>query len=274
MLAVLVALVIAPPTVETDVVYAEVGRERLLMDIHKPSGISRAKPAVVVIHGGGWVSGSRREVGPIAESLARRGAVAFSPQYRLAPKHRWPAMFEDVRTAVRFVRANAARYGVDPNRIGVAGISAGGQLALMLGTVEDTTTSGGMYPDVSSKVSAVLDYFGPTDMSLLPDNLLVDAMIQMVLGKQRKKADAEMREASPVSHLSRGDAPIFAVHGTADTIVDIVHTRALEARAKRIGVPIQAIYVEGMKHGFGENTEVVQHALRTSLDWLVAELRR
>src|SRR5687768_5217391 len=125
-------------TVTPDVVYARVAGEELAMDIYQPAALSREpRPAVVALHGGAWMSGTRKHMARICEAIAAQGMVAATASYRLAPKHKWPAMLDDAKASVRFLRANAAKYNLDPKRIGATGVSAGGHLALFLGFIDE-----------------------------------------------------------------------------------------------------------------------------------------
>src|SRR5262245_893132 len=119
-----------PPAivVERDCVFSRPGGVPLHADIARPRDVG-PHPAVVCLHGGGWVRGDRRQLTTTLEALARQGYVAMAPDYRLAPKHRFPAQFEDCQAAVRWLRAQAKSYDVDPERIGVMGLAAGGHLA-------------------------------------------------------------------------------------------------------------------------------------------------
>ena len=144
-------LLVLVPKVEPDVVYSKVGDTELKMDLYYPSETApKTNAAVIVIHGGAWISGDRKQMALLAQYFASRGLFAASVQYRLAPKAVWPAMLDDVQTGVRFLRANATKYGFDPNRIGATGASAGGRLSLLLGTC-DTRDSQGQYADQSSR---------------------------------------------------------------------------------------------------------------------------
>ena len=119
--------------VEQDVVYTKAGADELKLDIARPPGKDGVFPAVLVIHGGGWTGGNKSDVGPIMGQFTKRGYVAVSPQYRLTPRNVFPAQVHDVKAAVRYLKTNAKKYQIDPDRIGAIGFSAGGHLALMLG---------------------------------------------------------------------------------------------------------------------------------------------
>ena len=136
---VLAVLILASFPEEKNVVYGEAGGKPLLLDIYRPAGPKTIRPGVILIHGGGWVEGDKSVMREMANSLTKAGYVAISVGYRLAKDDdsRYPAQVDDVRRAVRWVRANANRVGVDPNRLGAFGPSAGGHLVAMLGTTDE-----------------------------------------------------------------------------------------------------------------------------------------
>ena len=208
------------PTVTRDVVYATVEDTQLRADIYQPAtSPGAARPAVVLLHGGAWMVGSRREMKGAAEAMAGRGVVAFAVQYRLAPQFKWPAMLDDAQTAVRFVRAKASDYGVDPLRVGALGYSAGGQLSLFLGASETRSPRPSNYPGQSSRVRAVVNWSGPSDLTIYPNDPFVNSVIEAVTGKRRAEARAELESASPIRLVDQGDAPLFIIQGLSDTTV-------------------------------------------------------
>jgi len=273
MLSAAFLLLLAQARVETDVVYSRIGSTEIKMDIYHPAKPVRTPaPAVLVIHGGAWMSGMRTDMAAMARAFADKGVVAVTPSYRLAPASLWPAMLDDVQTAVRFLRANSAKYNIDPKRIGAAGASAGGHLALFLGFRDTRDPNPKEYPEHSSRVSAVFDLFGPTDASLFPQNL--DVVFQMVLGKPRAQAAKEMRDASPIHFADEKSAPVFIVQGLSDLLVAPDHSRKLESRLKELKVPVQAVYVEGMGHDVDLRKPAVRDAMDKALTWLVSELSK
>src|SRR5436305_794266 len=171
--AVLAAQPKAPPMpdnviYEPNIDYAPAVGGKLQMDIVRPRGDSGdGRPTVLCIHGGGFRAGARQSYLPLCIKLAQRGYVAATVSYRLAPKSQFPAPVHDVKAAVRFLRANASKFGIDPERIGVTGGSAGGHLALFLGLTPGVAELEGYGPnlDQSSRVCCVVDYYGPTDFT-------------------------------------------------------------------------------------------------------------
>lgn len=254
-----------PPGVRllSDISYLERGRSEKL-DIYLPPGAGGAKrSAVVYFHGGGWVRGDKatdRERN-IGSGLAAAGYVFVSANYLLGPKA-WPANLRDCKNAIRFLRANAARYNVDAERIAVMGTSAGGHLALMAGY-----TAGGEpadfeptspYPNVSSTVRAVIDFYGMTNLLtrqlVLPDGTPTgkpaDSHSPEVLGVTRTEDPARWKMASPVTHVRPKSPPTLIVHGLADPTVDYVQAVELANTLRAQNVPHELVLIEGIGHMF------------------------
>lgn len=259
--------------VELDVVYAKVAGVDLMMDIYRPSVAPAGKSAaVVVIHGGAWMGGKRQEMAELCEAIAKKGMLAATVQYRLAPKFKWPAMWDDTQTAVRYLRANAEKYGIDPNRIGATGASAGGHLSLMLGSTETRDPNAEHFKGVSSRVAAVLNLFGPTDMSQdYPPQM--DFLFMQVLGKVKAQAADEIKQASPVSHIKKGAAPVFTIHGTTDQLVPVIQAKRLDDALKAAGVPHIQHIIEGMGHEIAKTRPEAMKAIEAGIDWLATTLK-
>ncbi|MDB5173680.1 MAG: alpha/beta hydrolase, partial [Phycisphaerales bacterium] len=151
---------------EEGIEYSNPDNQHLKLDIARPKEDAGLRPAVVCIHGGGFRAGDRNGYDGLCKKLAEHGYVAVTVTYRLAPKYQFPAAVVDVKTAVRWMRANAQKYHVDPERIAALGGSAGGHLAQYLGVTGDVHRfDGDEYPGVSSKVQCVINYFGPSDLT-------------------------------------------------------------------------------------------------------------
>lgn len=264
----LLVLLAIRPLHELDVVYGKVGETEVKMDIFRPeTPIRTPVPAVLVIHGGAWISGTKADVRSVAQDLAKRGYVAAAVQYRLAPKFKWPTMVDDVQTAVRYVRANAAKLGVDPQRIGAIGFSAGAHLSLLLGTRDTRDPNPIDNPKVSSRVSVVIDFFGPTDLTVEADYpKSFDPVFFTVLGKPKAQAAEELKDGSPYVHLSKDDAPTFIYQGLTDPLVNPNQSRKLEAKLKELRVPVESVYLEGIGHevpvGKPDVSEAVEKAYK------------
>jgi acetyl esterase/lipase len=271
-------------TVERNVLYDTIDGQKLYLDVARPKD-GGPHPCVVVFHGGAWRGGSRRDisvgdkdkdgkVGPsILEDVAARGYVAVAPSYRLAPKFLFPAQIQDARAAVRFLRANAKAYGIDPDRVAAAGFSAGGHLALLLGLAEKVEGwDVGGNTDQSSRVQCVVDFFGPTDLSLYATSEAVqDAYMVPVFGKAAKTDPEVYKKASPVTYASKAAPPVLMVHGTFDLIVPVIHSENLLKKLKDAGTTAELITVGGEGHGWGGKT--LARTIGDALKFLDANLK-
>jgi acetyl esterase/lipase len=215
----------------------------LRLDVYKPAGAaSTPRPAVILIHGGGWTSFDKSTMQGIGNFLARHGYVAFSVDYRLFQngKNPWPAQLDDVQRAVRWVRANAAKYNIDPNHIGAFGHSAGAQLASLLGMEDTRDNSDATLAKYSSRVQAVVDSSGPIDFTTIhdPDNT---AFLTRFLAADYTTHPEIWRNASPAFHVAKTDAPFLIVHGTQDESVPIAQAQELHDKLKAAGVPVSLV---------------------------------
>jgi acetyl esterase/lipase len=274
-----------PPGVEVirDIEYARAGGTRLLLDLYLPSAAKTAKtpPALLVwIHGGGWRSGTKDRC-PLAHQAARGYAVA-SVEYRLSPVAPFPAQIEDCKAAIRFLRANAAKYNFDPRRIGVAGSSAGGHLSALLGTsggVKDLEGDLG-HADQSSRVQAVCDFCGPVDLLKLaehaerlraaatgtqpregsgPGTNAQLAVTGLLGGPAAEKKDLAVK-ANPATYASADDPPFLIIHGENDRLVPLEQSQILHDALKAKGVDVQLIAVPNAGHGMAGGQESLRKA--------------
>jgi len=237
--------------VEKDTVYGTGGSETLRLDMARPTW-KGTFPAIVCIHGGAWRSGDKSSYDAEIRNLASLGFVAVSIQYRLAPKHIFPAQVEDAKCAVRFLRANAKKYNINPGSIGALGDSAGGHLALMLGLMntEDGLEGDGGSNAFTSKIQAVVNYYGPTDFN--QKEVWSEAQIaQAGYFFGTEAPDLELiKKASPAAYIDPKDPPILTVHGTADPIVPVTQATHLHQLLKVAGVQSQLDIVQGAGHGW------------------------
>ena len=221
-------------------------------------------PVVVWIHGGGWRGGSRESgIGRLIP-LARRGYFGASIEYRLSGEATFPAQIEDCKAAIRFLRSRARDYGIDPGRIGVWGSSAGGHLAAMLGTsgeVEELEGEGGS-PGESSRVQAVCDFFGPTDLLRMNeqgsrmDHNAADSPESLLIGGPIQRLPEQAARANPITYVSPDDPPFLIVHGDRDMLVPLGQSELLRDALQEEGVPVSLHVVEGGGHGQGFPPEV------------------
>jgi acetyl esterase/lipase len=238
---------------ERDLEYSNVG-QRVAMDVVRPkASVASPRPAVVLIHGGGFRAGRRESYIPAAIKLAQRGYVAAAISYRLAPRHQYPAAVEDAKAAVRFLRANAARFGIDTGHIGAMGGSAGGHLVLMLGLTAGVPELEGTGPnlDQSSAVQCVVNYYGPTDFTQSYQKS-VDAgdVLPLFLGGDLNHNRRFHQQASPINWVTPRAAPTLSLHGTEDTYVAYEHSLWISERLNAAGVPAELESFAGAGHGF------------------------
>jgi len=237
---------------DLDVEYSRVG-ERVFVDIFRPAASSAANPTVLAIHGGGFRAGKRTSYHPLCIKLAQRGYTCASMSYRLAPRHQFPAPVEDAKAAVRFLRANAAKYNVDPTRIGVTGGSAGGHLALMVGLTGPLKIFEGSGPhlDQSSAVQAVVNYYGPTDFTQSYGKS-VDAheVLPMFLGGDLAHNRQAHIASSPLYYVTPLSPPILSIHGTKDAYVAYEQSAWLLSRLVSAGIDAELETITGAGHGF------------------------
>ena len=219
-------------------------------DLYLPIATNGAprRPAVLIIHGGGWNTGDKaqgREQN-LGTNLAMRGYVAMSINYRLCTGSQptWPQPLHDCKTAVRWLRKEATKLQVDPERVGVIGGSAGGHLAAMLAMTgpKDGLDPDGPYGEFSCGVRCAVDLYGPAE--------LMDYHDLKMLGKTRAEAPGLYRAASPTTYADAGDAPILILHGTADETVSLSQSEKLAAVLKQVGARHEFVVVEGAPHTF------------------------
>jgi acetyl esterase/lipase len=261
---------------ERDIVYGKGGGEALKLHLYAPTNVSGLVPGVVVIHGGGWCGGVKEDECLLARSLAARGYVAVTIDYRLAPRHRWPAQINDSKCAVRWLRANAARYHVDTDCIAAVGKSAGGHLALLVGLtgVRDGFEGEGGHADQASSVRAVVDFAGPTDLTRPGWQPDVEKMFADCLGGSRNEVPMTYWGASPVSYVHQGAPPVLIIHGTADPLVSYEQARLLDAALREARVPSQLELLQNKGHFIDWTPEDWQHTGTLTADFLDRHLRR
>ena len=228
-------------TVENDIVYGKGGDMDLHLDIYHPAAGTEKRMAVIHIHGGGFTQGSKAGVGSSSRAFAGQGYVSIASQYRLAGQSKWPAQIEDVKAAIRWTRANTSRLNIDPNRIAVAGYSAGGLMALFAAGTQDRKEfdGNGGNSGVSTKVAACVAFYPATSATatLMPE------------GSDRAAMDA----ASPANYISATFAPTIFLHGVADTTIRPESSVAFFNKLKEAGVRVDLHLFQGAPHAFEVN---------------------
>ncbi len=248
------------------------------MDIYQPAGASsHPRPTVLYIHGGGWSKGSSALGAPsgivarVATGLLQAGFVVASINYRLAPQYRWPAQIDDAACAVRYLRAHAATYDVDPNRMGAFGGSAGGHLVSLLGTAPPSAGYDvGQYLNESSALQAVVDLWGPADLTAQPWPPAATQAFTTLFGVMPDRGSPLLAEASPVTFVAANDPPFLIVHGLQDATVPVSQSQEFYSRLQAAGVPSTLILVQNAGHGLwpsgsGPETPTQDHVVQSIL---------
>jgi acetyl esterase/lipase len=253
-----------------DVVYGDVlGYRPLELDLYLPEAATSV-PVIVHVHGGGWRRGTRREPLPALgrdfyDRLAAEGFAVAAIDYRLSGEARYPAALEDVRTAVGWIRDNAAPYGLDASRVFLWGDSSGGHLALLAGLT-------------GAKVQAVVAWFPVTDLAGLPGDVAAaggtpdfgpDSREAQFLGAPASAVPELAREASPIAHASVGAPPILLMHGAADDMVPAAQSVRLAEALTSAGTEVELELVPGARH-FWNGASDVAGIVRRSLRFLQA----
>lgn len=260
--------------VEENVVYSTVGKEELKLDLARPKGEGPFH-AIVFIHGGGWLGGNRADFRPLMIEAAKRGYVSTTISYRLMKfdmKNRetatadpiFPAQVHDCKAAIRWLRANADRYHVDQKRIGVSGGSAGGHLSLLVGLTNpaDKLEGTGGHAEESSRVQAVVNIFGPTEMVSAYEGSSVAWIFRLFMGGTPKEVPETYQSSSPVTYVSKDDPPVLTIHGDQDKLVPVGQADLLDRKMKAVGATHELLILKGQGHGFsGEAREQSFEAL-------------
>jgi acetyl esterase/lipase len=233
-----------------DLPYVENGHQRNKLDLYLPENAKQPLPVVIWIHGGAWQSGSKD--GCRADWLSGKGYAVASINYRLSQHAVFPAQIEDCKAAIRWLRANAAKYHLDADHIGVWGASAGGHLVALLGTsggAKDLEGKGGN-ADQSSRVQCVVDWFGPTDLTTMatqddkPDTPVAKLLGGTVQGNREKA-----KKASPLYYAGKDSAPFLIMHGDKDNLVPLKQSEVLADALAKAGVEVKLEVIKGYGHG-------------------------
>jgi acetyl esterase/lipase len=266
-----------PPHVvaHRDLAYVSGGHERQKLDLFLPKDARGPLPLIIWVHGGGWQNGSKANAFPLRFDFAAKGYAVASIGYRLSDAAVFPAQIQDVKAAVRWLRAHAAEYRLDPARFAAWGSSAGGHLVAMLGTAGDIKAFDvGANLEHSSRVQAVVDYYGPSDFARFVSTRGYEthgrpgSPESKLIGGTVAEHPALAAAASPVTHVSRDDAPFLILHGADDPVVPLNQSEALHAALQQVGVASALHVLPGAKHGGPE------FATAEALGWVEKFLAR
>jgi acetyl esterase/lipase len=237
-----------------DIVYAEAGARKLLLDIYMPA--NKKEPYLIVwIHGGAWRSGSKQS--PPLGLLAAGYAIA-SVDFHLSTEAIYPAQVHDIKAAIRFLRGNAKQYGYRTDKIVIWGASSGGHLAALVGTTNNSKElegSLGNYLSESSAVQGIIDFYGPTNLldilaQSTPHGISVRAPgMELLFGKPVEEVKETARQASPVYQVDASDPPALIVHGDQDNQVPVNQSIELMQAYRKLSLPVQLEFISGAGHG-------------------------
>ncbi|QDV92085.1 Carboxylesterase NlhH [Phycisphaerae bacterium RAS2] len=234
--------------------YVSRGERKLMMDIYTPVGGPMPRPAIVLFHGGGWMYGDRRDLRPMVKHLASMGYTAATAQYRLSNdggEH--PAPVLDALAAIRFLRFSRAQYGIDPQRVGVGGFSAGAQLALVAGLAgKSESFKDEAYAGESADVRCIVSIAGPTDITSIykSSNWMIRRLGEAYLGGPPEKVAARYVEASPISHVHAGAPPILILHGDQDEVVPFEQATKFAEACEGAGVSCTVAKLPSFRHAW------------------------
>jgi acetyl esterase/lipase len=245
---------------ETDIVYGKGAGEELKLDLATPKGLDHPAPLVIFIHGGGWTGGKRQDLAGLAKQAAERGYVGATISYRFAPKHPFPAQVEDVKCAVRYLRSVAKERHIDPDKIGAVGMSAGAHLAMMLGTMDtsDGLEGDGGHADQPSKVEAVVSFVGPCNLVGEFPEISTQILTSFIGGRPSEKQE-ECKKASPITYVTRDDAPMLLFFGTRDPLIPTDQAFQMTTALTNAGVPARVELLVGGGHGWAGKE--MQHSM-------------
>jgi len=252
--------------VQTDIEYGNAGGEKQLLDIYEPDG-SGVFPAVIMVHGGSWVAGDKQGDEKIfSKPLADANFVFVSINYRLAPKYKWPACYDDALAAIKWVKANGSQYKIDTKCIAVMGCSAGGQIAALAAMTSDSDREVQAIVLVAAPTDLVYDSMRRGDITLYLNNVL-----------NCKKLDAQslqlLWEISPVNYIRAGLPPFLLIHGTADTTVPCQISINFKSRLDLANVPYDMILIDGGTHNFKGWSARNKDYVEKTINWLKDNLK-
>jgi acetyl esterase/lipase len=254
-----------------DIPYCNMDATSQRMDVYFPDS-GGPWPALVYVHGGAWMHGDKSEAALFANGMTAQGYVVISINYRLYPAARYPAMFQDVKCAIRSLRANAAQYNLDPDRVGAIGASAGGHLVALLGTSESSAEwDVGEYLDQSSRVQAVVAMAPVTDLTRKFPNADIELMRHVGFGEDN------IVQASPITHVTADDPPFLLIHGDRDEVVPHEQSQLMYDRLVEANVPAQLVIVQNARHSMtapdGSATPTLGEINQTIQDFLAKVLK-
>jgi triacylglycerol lipase len=244
--------------------YASPGGVKLLLDAYVPK-LTGPLPAVLVVHGGAWRTGSKGQLGKYARDLAARGIVTFAINYRLSPKYQFPAQLEDCQAALKWIRGHAEEYKVDPARIGAIGYSAGGHLVALMGVKGKPGDP--KHPETDTRLTVVCAGGAPCEFRDVSPN---NAGLAFWLGGSPKQVPEQYQNASPMAFVTKAAPPMLFYNGTSDVLVKYQQAQAMSSALKAVGVETQFVPLDGMGHLFAA---IHPPTLEKAYDFLTEHLK-
>ncbi|WP_160720607.1 alpha/beta hydrolase [Bacillus sp. USDA818B3_A] len=272
----------------SDLIYAEINGRQLLADLYLPKVKNEPLPVIIWLHGGGWRFGDRKLGPDFTRFFASKGFAMVSIDYRLSDEEIFPAPIHDVKTAVRWVKAIAEEYGLDRNKIGIWGSSAGGHLAALAATTEPNQFIGEnpLYPEMTSEVQAVVIGYGPVDFLLIDEQRELDGIIEgdpesVQIPKDKKTSDPDsfeslflgapiltclerVKEANPLTYVKSGLPPFLIMHGLSDVAVPAHQSKLLYQELADRENRVSLYLINGLGHGFLNRTNLDENGPRAA----------
>jgi acetyl esterase/lipase len=236
--------------------YKKAGEKSLQLDIYHLKKMSQPAPVLIFVHGGGWRTGKRSDYLPYLIDFAEKGYVTATISYRLQKKAKFPAAIQDVKCAIKWIRAHAQDYFIDPNKIAIIGGSAGGHLSLMVAYASEKNYFDGEceYDSVSSRIQAVVDLYGPVDLTTKYAAARYET--KDFLGNEYGHAPELYEKASPINYISKDDPPTLIFQGTIDELVPVSQSDSLIVRLENVGVKHEYHRLKGWPHTMDAVTSV------------------
>ncbi len=270
--------------VEKNIEFWRVAGKILELDVYRPESNADDRPALVYVHGGGWLFGDKREQGiPLCNHMASLGWVCFNVNYRLSPHATFPDHLIDLKTAVAWIREHAHEYGADPDFIVVAGGSAGGHLASLLALTPNEPEYQPGFEEADTRVQGCVSYYGVYDFTnqyeVWPHESFQPVLERHVMKASYSEDPGAFEKASPIHRLGRDDPPFMVVHGDRDTLVPVDEARVfVEEFRKVVEAPMVYAEIQGAQHAFelfpSLRSQLMTHGVERFLAWLRSEHAR
>ena len=263
--------------------YAGTGKARQKLDLYHPEGLEEGEklPLVCWFHGGGWAVGDKSYVGKILPFITSDEYICASIGFRLSNEVQWPGQLHDCKAAIRFLRANAEKYQIDPERIVVVGSSSGGHIAMMVGLCNDDPKlegSVGGALDQGSTINCVINFFGPSDLIKISERFKLfnlDSItnpVEKLIGGPLPDYNKQTKAASPLNQVSKDDCPVMIVHGTDDPFVPFEQSVELNKKLKQEGVETQFVTIKRGGHGQNFPYQEVNQSIKAFVDYHLLNL--